>query len=74
MSTVALAKIYCLFQHMAITHLPSLSELPMMAMMMVMVAVPMMMVMMIPHPPAAETAAVMMVVVMARAREQPANR
>ena len=73
MSTVALAKIYCLFQHMAITHLPSLSELPMMAVMMVMVAVAMMMVMM-PHPPAAETAAVMMVVVMARAREQPANR
>ena len=73
MSTVALAKIYCLFQRMAITHLPSLSELPMMAMMMV-VAVAMMMVRMMPHPPAAETAAVMMVVVMARAREQPANR
>ena len=72
MSTVALAKIYCLFQHMAITHLPSLSELPMMAMMMVMVAVAMMMVMM-SHSPAAETAAVMMVV-MAWAREQPANR
>ena len=63
--TVALGKINCLFQRMAITPLPSLPVLPMMAVMMVMMAMAMMMVMM-SHPPAAETAAVMMMV-MARA-------
>ena len=49
---MALAKIYCLFQRVAITPWPSLSLLPMMAVVMVMMAaMAMMMVMM--HPPAA---------------------
>ena len=68
---MASGKIYCLFQRMAITPLPSLPVLPMMAVMMVMVAMAMMMVMM-PHSPTAETAKGMMMV-MAPTREQRAN-
>ena len=68
---MTLDKIYCLFQQIAITPLPSSSMSPMMTMMMVMVAMAMMMVMM-SHLPAAETAKGMMMV-MAPSREQRAN-
>ena len=68
---MALDKIYCLFQQIAITPLPSLPVLPMMAVVMVMMAMAMMMVMM-PHFPAAK-AAKGMIMVMAPAREQRSN-